>query len=112
MELIGKIQQILETRRGTSERGDWQITSYLMETIEYTPRKVMFEVRGKDRIDRLNIQPGQKLRVYISIDAREWKDKWYNTVTCYDARPYDTAEQKPDQVDMPQPTAGNEDLAF
>ena len=85
MEIVGKIIQVLEPRRGTSSRtgSEWICGQYVLETEDQYPKKVFFEVFGDDRIKQFNIQMGERLEVSIDIDAREYNGRWFNSVRAF-----------------------------
>ena len=72
MEITGKIIFALERRAGKSARtgNDWASQSYVLETHDQYPRRMVFDVFGDDKIQQFNIQPGQELTVSFDIDAR------------------------------------------
>lgn len=85
MEITGKIIQVLEARGGTSARtgNPWKVQSYVLETEEQYPRRMMFEVFGEDQINQFNIQVGQVLTVSFNVDAREYQGRWYNQIRAW-----------------------------
>lgn len=85
MEVVGRIIQVLEPRRGTSARtgSEWICGQYVLETEDQYPKKVFFEVFGDDRIKQFNIQQGERLEVSIDIDAREYNGRWFNSVRAF-----------------------------
>ena len=87
MELTGKIIAALPVRSGVSQRTDseWQLASYVLETQgERFARKMVFEVFGSDRIQQMNIQVGETLRVSFDIDARETSEgRWFNSIRAW-----------------------------
>lgn len=85
MEITGKIIQVLEARGGTSARtgNPWKVQSYVLETEEQYPRRMMFEVFGEDQINQFNIQPGQVLTVSFNVDAHEYQGRWYNQIRAW-----------------------------
>lgn len=95
MELTGKIIQVLEARGGTSPRtgNPWKVQSYVLEIEEQNnsqyPRRMVFEVFGEDRIQNMNIQIGQNLRVSFDIDAREYQGRWFNSIRAWKVEPAD-----------------------
>lgn len=87
MELTGKIIAALPLRSGVSQRtgSEWQLASYVLETQgERFARKMVFEVFGSDRIQQMNIQVGETLRVSFDIDARETSEgRWFNSIRAW-----------------------------
>ena len=88
MEIQGIIKHVLPVREGVSQNGAWKTASYVIETEERYPRRMVFDVRdGRDgRIARLNIQEGKRMKVWFDVDASEYNGRWYNNVTAWDAR--------------------------
>ena len=80
-EIRGKIISVLDKKDGISKitGSPWSIQQYAIETQEQYPKKLCFDVLGKDRIELFNIQIGEELTVYFDIDAREYQGRWYNS---------------------------------
>lgn len=93
MELQGKVIAALPERSGVSQRGEWKVQEFVIETHDSQyPRKLAFEVFGADRLQRFNIQIGQEVLVAFDIDAREWNGRWFNSVRAYDVRQVDPSQ--------------------
>ena len=86
MDLQGKIIVALPERSGVSARGEWKSQSFVLETHDAYPKKVVFDVFGADRLARFNIQVGQEVMVSFDIDAHEYQGRWYNSVRAFDVR--------------------------
>lgn len=88
MEVQGTIIRVFDKRSGTTERGEWASQEY---EIEYRDgnviRKMMFEVRGVDRINRFAIKTGQNVSVLFAIECREYNGRIFNSVNAWDVRP-------------------------
>lgn len=83
MDKFGKIIAVLPERSGTSAKGNtWRSASYVLETQEQYPKKIVFDVVN-DKIDQFNIRQGDMLQVYFDIDAREYQGKWFNSVQAW-----------------------------
>ena len=83
MDKFGKIIAVLPERSGTSAKGNaWRSVSYVLETQEQYPKKIVFDVVN-DKIDQFNIRQGDMLQVYFDIDARECQGKWFNSVQAW-----------------------------
>lgn len=85
MEITGRIIQVLPERGGTSARtgSEWKCGTYVLETMEQYPRKMVFEVFGSDRISQFNIQVGETMIVSFDIDAREYQGRWFNSIRAW-----------------------------
>lgn len=100
MEFEGKIIEILDTKTGTNAQtgAEWKKISYVAQTEEKSPQTIVIDVwDGRDgRIDRLNLQVGQKYKLFLNFDAKKNKDgKWFNSIIVWGARlmDNDTEEQ-------------------
>ncbi|HEY9543066.1 DUF3127 domain-containing protein [Prevotella sp.] len=111
MDLQGKVIAALEPRRGTSARGEWVVQSFVIETHDAYPKKMVFEVFGEERLQRFNIQVGQEVNVSFDIDAHEYQGRWFNSIRAFDVRLVDAnmgvppMPQAPDFGPAPAPTA-------
>ena len=85
MEFSGKVIAILPVRTGVSKTSgnEWKVQSYVVENHDQYPRRMCFEVFGADKIDLFNIQMGEELNVSFDIDARQWQDKWFNSIRAW-----------------------------
>lgn len=83
MDKFGKIIAILPERSGTSAKGNpWRSVSYVLETQEQYPKRIVFDVVN-DKIDQFSIQQGEMLQVHFDIDAREYQGKWFNSIQAW-----------------------------
>ena len=55
----------------------------MIENHDQYPRKMCFEVFGTDRIAQFNIKVGEELTVSFDIDARQWQDRWFNSIRAW-----------------------------
>lgn len=79
MEIEGKIVQILEAQKGTSQKGEWKKQSFVVETAEQFPKKVCIDVFN-DKIPLSSFSTGNMVKVYINLESREFNGKWYTNV--------------------------------
>lgn len=86
MELQGKVIAVLPARSGVSARGEWKSQSFVIETHDSFPRKMVFDVFGEERLTRFNIQLGQEVNVSFDIDAHEYNGRWFNNIHAFDIR--------------------------
>lgn len=105
MEIEGRIINVLDKQEGTSNRtgNHWASQEYVIETHDQYPRKCCFRVFGEDRINAMNIQVGEELRVSFDVDAREYQGRWYNTLTAWKVDRIDPAAVQ--TGGQPEPTA-------
>ena len=105
MELQGKIIVALPERSVTSARGEWKSQSFVVETHDAYPRKMVFDVFGADRLARFNIQVGQEVMVSFDIDAHEYNGRWFNKIRAFDVRLVDPSTVGAQPVAQPAPAA-------
>ena len=125
MEFTGKIIAILPSRGGVSKTGnEWKVQEYVIEDHGPYPRRMCFDVFGADKIEQFKIQMGEELTVSFDIDARQWQDRWFNSIRAWKVER--VAATAPTQHDAgvplppPAPTAApafiagdsNDDLPF
>ena len=89
MELQGKVIAVLPERSGVSARGEWKSQSFVIETHEQYPKKLVFDVFGADRLAQFNIQSGEELLVSFDIDAHEYQGRWFNSVRAWNIQRID-----------------------
>ena len=119
MEFTGKVIAILQPKGGVSKTGnEWKAQEFVVENHDQYPRKMCFEVFGTDKIEQFNIQMGEELAVSFDIDARQWQDRWFNSIRAWKIeRASDVgaqAQESPQQLpnDVPQSGQQGEDLPF
>ncbi len=104
MEFTGKIIAILQPRSGVSKSGnEWKSQEYVIEDYGQYPRKMCFDVFGADKIQQFNIQLGEELIVSFDIDARQWQDRWFNSIRAWKVERVTNSAQVPN-TPAPAPT--------
>ena len=81
--MTGVVIAVLPERSGTSQRGEWKSQSFVIETQEQYPKHLCFEVFGADRIAQFNIKGGATITVQFDIDARQYQDRWFNSIKAW-----------------------------
>lgn len=92
MELQGKVIAVLPEKSGVSARGEWKAQSYVIETHDQYPKKMVFDVFGADRIAQFAIKSGEEIIVSFDIDAHEYRDRWYNSIRAWNVQRLDNAQ--------------------
>lgn len=91
MKITGKIIHVLPERSGTSARGEWKGQSFVIETRDQNPCKMVFDVFGAERLQRFNIKSGDEVTVFFDIDAHEYQGRWFNNIRAFDVQRLDAA---------------------
>lgn len=99
MEVEVRIYMVLPPAEGVSQStgNPWKNQEFIAETLDQHPKKISFKVSGVDKIVRLGLdklKTGDKKKIFFSIDAREYKGRWYNEVACWDIRETDEEIRK------------------
>lgn len=108
MELAGKVIAVLQPKSGVGRNSgtEWKAQEYVIETHDQYPKKMCFEVFGSDRIAQFNIQVGEELNVFFDIDARQWQDRWFNSIRAWKVERVGAAQPAQAPQDVPFPPAG------
>lgn len=103
MEFTGKIIAVLPARGGVSKTtgNEWKSQEYVIENHDQYPRKMCFDVFGAEKIAQFNIQLGEELTVSFDIDARQWQDRWFNSIRAWKVERVNAGN--PATGDMPVP---------
>ncbi|MCI1646826.1 MAG: DUF3127 domain-containing protein [Bacteroides sp.] len=106
MEFTGKIIAILPARGGVSKSGnEWKAQEYVIEDHGQYPKRMCFDIFGTDKIESFNIQMGEELTVSFDIDARQWQDRWFNSIRAWKIdRVNATAAAQAPGAPVPPPT--------
>ena len=84
MVLEGTIKQVVGMQEGVSQAGKaWKKATYVLTTNEQYPKDVAFTVFGEERINEMSLIAGEKVKLGIDIESREWQGKWYTDVRAY-----------------------------
>ena len=110
MEFIGLLKQKVSERSGEGQNGPWRINSYLLETVEMYPKRMVVEVR--DNIELWEMLIGKTVVVKFNVDAREWQGRWFNSLRAYAIKENTVEEQaRRTARRMPKPTGEIEGAA-
>lgn len=85
MDFSGKIIAVLPPKSGVAKAtgNEWKAQEYVIENHDQYPKKMCFEVFGMEKIEQFNIQLGEEINVSFDIDARQWNDRWFNSIRAW-----------------------------
>lgn len=89
IHIEGPIIKILPEKSGISQSGrEWREREVVIEhvtSLQY-PKNIAVTFKGAqvDMVNQLGV--GDAVGCDISIDARDWRGKWYNSVTGYNLK--------------------------
>ncbi len=86
MDIIGKIERVLEEERFSSKSGDVSKFGFILSVSsgKYVKR-VHFVVLGVERWDRLrqSVVEGNDVQVSFDVQSREWNGRWFTQCDAY-----------------------------
>ena len=82
MEFTGFLVGRVADRSGNGTNGPWRIGSYLLQTVEREPKRMVVDVSDGQwqRCAQWDALIGKNVTIQFDIEAREWQNKWYNTL--------------------------------
>ena len=102
----GQIVQILPLQQGVSQKtgNPWMTAQYIIEHEggQY-PRRMVFDVKGQQRIQEMNLQVGEQVTLHLNIDCREYQGKYYNSIEAWKV-------ERPGQQMVQQPMQGYQQM--
>lgn len=123
MQLQGTIKEVLPVRSGVGKNGNqWRSAQFVLE---YMPegsqwaQHCVFEVMN-ERIDEYQLQKGDWVVVSLSVDAREWQGRWFNSIKAYACsratregeQPKEAVHSAPVMQQPPEGTIKDDDMPF
>lgn len=113
MEFTGKIIAVLPARGGVSKTtgNEWKSQEYVIENHDQYPRKMCFDVFGAEKIAQFNIQLGEELTVSFDIDARQWQDRWFNSIRAWKVERVNAGNPATGDMPVPPPSFTSEPAA-
>lgn len=107
LEINGKFVKALPEVSGTSAKGEWKKGGFVVETEEQYPKKIAIVCWGEDRLkDIAPLKDGDKIKVSIDIESREWQDKWFTDVKAWKIERTSDSAVEPN-ITPAQPVAAN-----
>jgi len=84
LEIEGKVIQIIPEQSGTSQAGKtWRKQSFVIETEEQYPKKVVFNA-WSDNVDSVKqLIVGSKVKINFRAESREFNERWYTDLTAW-----------------------------
>jgi hypothetical protein len=83
LEIKGKIVKKLEPRFYDGRNGQVQIDSFIVETNEQYPKKIMMECFGTEKVDVESLPMNQEKTFSFNLESREYNGKYYTNLKCW-----------------------------
>ncbi len=112
MDFKGTIIAVLPLKKGAKKdgSGEWKSQEYVIENLEGKfPRKMCFNVFGEDKINAFGINVGDVATVSFEIDAKQWQDRWFNSINAWKYEKVSSPKTADVQTDM---SKREDDLPF
>lgn len=104
MEIQGKLVEKFQLKKGTSDKGEWQIQEFLISVKSGNyENKVLLQAK------ECNYPIGAELKCKLNIKAREYNGKWYNSIEAWKIESDSKVEQVDAVYEQPEPES---DLPF
>ena len=87
MKFTGNLKLKVCEREGEGRNGHWKIASYLLETVEVYPKKMVVDVSdNQGRIAWWDEHVGKNVEVDFEVDAHEYNGRWFNSLKAWSLR--------------------------
>lgn len=97
MKVTGKIENILETQKGTSKAGkEWKKTSFVVKTDDEYNNLYCFDVFGDEKVNNFlqYNSKGDVVDVDFNVKTNEWKGKYFTSLDAWKIFKADNSKQK------------------
>jgi len=81
LEIKGTVKAIYEKETGTSANGEWSKQVLTIDTLDEYSK--MVSIIGFGKVDFATIQVGMIVNFHINLESREYNDRFYTDVKCY-----------------------------
>ncbi|NRA78770.1 MAG: DUF3127 domain-containing protein [Pseudoalteromonas sp.] len=116
MEVLGKIQNFLETQEGEGKNGNWKKASFLLKEDGDYGKLIKFDYFGSgekveyvDNLLKYN-KVGDTVKVSFNVESREYNGKYYTNATAWRVSNENQSTQS-DDVE-PASIGDDDDLPF
>ncbi len=80
LSVSGNVIKVMPAQTGQGRNGMWTKQSFVIETKEHYPKKICL-IAWNDMADIANnLRGGEEVKVDISIESREYMERWYTDV--------------------------------
>ena len=81
--LEGQLLKMLPRQSGTGKNGPWSKQDFILEIPGDFSKKVCISAWG-DKADEISgVNEGDKLKVSVNIESREYNERWYTDVRAW-----------------------------
>lgn len=87
MEIYGRIHEICEVQKGTSEKGDWQRQTVVVESFDQPTSYTAFDAFNKNINQLASLRVGQAVKAVGSATSRKGEKGWFTTLNLWAISP-------------------------
>ncbi len=80
-KISGVVYKVLKGESGTGKKGAWVKQSFIIETKDQYPKKIMFQA-WNDKCDLIP-EAGTEVTVSYNPESREYNEKWYTDLNMW-----------------------------
>ena len=96
MEITGRLIKLLPEVEGDSQRGHWIKGGFVIETEGEYPKQVAFQMFGAEKLAIVkNIPMNSPVMVSFSPVSREYNERWYTDLRCFNVQPFVPGQMPP-----------------
>lgn len=115
MKFKGRIEKVLETVKGTSEKGEWRrqefIFEYFERDIDRFADRVVLNLRN-EKIEEYDLHEGDEVEIDFGHRVNEWKGRYFNDLRVWDLKKVKAEEPQPQPQPAPTPEENKDDFPF
>lgn len=85
MEIKGKVLTLFPVKEGVGKTSGtpWKSREFVIETQDQYPKRICLQVMNAN-MDRYAVEAGQTVHVKFDCSARQWENRWFNTLTAWE----------------------------
>jgi Domain of unknown function (DUF3127) len=83
LELTGTLIKVMPEVNGSGKNGNWVKQEFVIETFDQYPKKICCSAWGERVNDLKRYALGDALKLNISIESREYNERWYSDIRAY-----------------------------
>ena len=110
LNVTGKITTVLEKQSGTTKTGsDWETQTFILDNNEKYNNIFAFDLFGSEKIQNFEKynKIGQIVNVEFNINCREYKGRYYTSLSAWKISKAEASTGAPDLLDSPFPTTND-----
>ena len=87
LEVVGKIEKVLEAKKGTSKKSgeEWISQEFVVKTGDKYNNLYCFNISGQEKVDNFAKynKVGDAVKVSFNVSTNEWKGKYFTSLQAW-----------------------------